>query len=112
MDSILSYSENDFPSLGSSAKGKSRKRNKFPSSVVSQNVDENKLIDQPHQKSSHKKIIEISSCVEKNQHEENDQKLNKSRKPRPTSSVNIEDYLLVVYYKDFPHFVMHNNLIL
>ncbi|KAK7584143.1 hypothetical protein V9T40_005106 [Parthenolecanium corni] len=94
MDSILSYSENDFPSLGSSAKGKSRKRNKFTSSVVSQNVDENKLIDQPHQKSSHKKIIEISSCVEKNQHEENDQKLNKSRKPRPTSSVNIEDYLL------------------
>lgn len=103
MDSILNYSENDFPSLGCSAKGRSRKRNKFLSSVVNQNAGGNENANQPQQSNCNKEIIEIPSLVDdssRNQHQEICQKSNVSRKPRPTSSVNIHDFLMVVFYSD------------
>lgn len=102
MDSILNYSENDFPSLGSSARGRSRKRNKFPSSVVNQNSGVNQFMKQSHQSSFLERSIEIPSTVDssQDQHEEICQKLNVSRKPKPTLSVHINDFLMVVFYLD------------
>lgn len=95
MDSILNYSENDFPSLGSSVGGKSRKRHQIQSPVAHQNTAENKLTGQPAPRGYNEETTAV--CSASGSSSQCQQKLSDTRRPKPTTSVTLGDFLMVVF---------------